>query len=370
MPQNMQDIDNTKDLLASLGGENVVASVRGMAKQISTSLEGALGVQFPSPYKRVKNIVYCGMGGSRFPGLIVYHLYKQQFRVPFEMCDDYLLPGSVGEDTLVVLSSYSGTTDEVLHCAKEAKSRSALITGFCGGGPLSEWFRAEGLPHYVFDETHNPSRQPRMGFGYTLGSFLGILLGLSLLRSGAEGELLREIKLGIETIPALTNMFDVDLPKAQNPAKKLALDIQGQYPYYIVAEHLTGAGNCIQNQTNETAKNISSFRVLPELNHHLMEGLMFPAVHRDTALFITFYSTLYSPKVQKRLEITEDVIRQNKIRVVRYTLESTTKLGQVFEVVLLSSFVTMYLAAIYGTNPEEVPYVDYFKAQLKKEMVS
>lgn len=363
----MKNIDDTKELLENLGGEKVVDSVRGMAKQVSTSLEETIALRFPSQYNNIHNIVYCGMGGSRFPGLILYYLYKQQFRVPFEVCDDYLLPGSVGKNTLVVLSSYSGTTEEVLRCAKDAKEKSAYITGFCGGGPLGEWLKAEGYPHYVFDETHNPSGQPRMGFGYALGSFLGILLNLSLLQDEPVGKLLNQIRQEVDAVPATARMFDVDVPQKHNPAKQLAQEIQNRYPYYIVAEHLTGVGNCMQNQTNETAKNISSFRVLPELNHHLMEGLQYPQAHRDIAVFITFFSSLYSAKMQKRVDVTEDVVRKNKIRVVRYALRSATKLGQVFEMLLLSSFVTMYLAAIYGTNPEEVPYVDYFKAQLRGE---
>ena len=53
----------------------------------------------------------------------------------------------------------------------------------------------------------------------------------------------------------------------------MAQKIINKYPYYIVSEFLTGVGNTIVNQTNETAKSISSFRVIPELNHHLMEGL-------------------------------------------------------------------------------------------------
>lgn len=362
----MINIDDTQQLLSGLGGEVVLLSLRGLSKQVTHSLDGMLGVNFPPEYKTCSNIVFCGMGGSRFPGLIVYYLYKSELKVPFEVCDDYVLPGSVGKNTLVVLSSYSGTTEEVLHCAQEAKKRSALIAGFCVGGPLSEWLKTEKLPHHVFSEEHNPSKQPRMGFGYTLGSFLGILAQLDLIKADSKDSFLSGVREEIEKIESSEAKFGVDIKLEQNLAKWVASKIQNHYPYYLVAEHLTGAGNCIQNQTNETAKNISSYRVISEINHHLMEGLQFPANHKQMAVFIAFFSHLYSPKIQKRFEITEDVIRQNGIETIRYTLASNTKLGQVFELLVFSSFVTMYLAGLYGVNPEKIPYVDYFKAQLKK----
>jgi len=362
----MVNLDDTQQLLSGLGGEDVLLSLRGMANQVTHSLNGVLGIDFPPEYSRCSNIVFCGMGGSRFPGLIMYFLFKQELKVPFEICDDYVLPGSVDKNTLVVLSSYSGTTEEVLHCAQEAKRRSALITGFCVGGPLSEWMKEEKLPHHVFVEEYNPSKQPRMGFGYALGSFLGILTQLDLIKTPSKDAFVSGVRKEIEKIGLCETKYDVDVKLEQNAAKQIAVKIHGHYPYYLVAEHLTGVGNCIQNQTNETAKNISSYRVISEINHHLMEGLQFPTDHKRMALFVTFFSSLYGPKIQKRFEVTEDVIRQNGIEVIRHTLASNTKLGQVFELLVFSSFVTMYLAGLYGVNPEQIPYVDYFKAQLKK----
>ena len=362
----MVDIDNTQQLLASLGGAADFNSIRGLSLQVSDSLDSVLRINFPSRYKNCSNIVFCGMGGSRFPGLIAYYLYKSKLKIPFEVCDDYTLPGSVGEKTLVVLSSYSGTTEEVLSCAEVAKQKQAMITGFCVGGPLGSWLEAEGLPHHVFNEEHNPSKQPRMGFGYTFGSFLGILVSLELLKMESKKQFLEEIQQELFDVSRLEKKFDVEIKSESNIAKQMALEIHDHYPYFVVAEHLTGVGNCLQNQTNETAKNISSYRVISEINHHLLEGLQFPADHKKMALFVTAFSSLYSPRIQKRFEITEDVVRQNHIKVVRYTLESGTRLGQVFELLALSSFVTMYLAAIHGVDPEKIPFVDYFKAQLKK----
>lgn len=359
-------LDDVGWLISRLGGEDVLRSVRGLGEQIMTGLRGGLQIPYPDTYRSVKNIVLCGMGGSRFPGTILQYLYRSNLRVPLEICDDYLLPGSVNEHTLVILSSYSGTTEEVLSCADKAQSVSAMITGYCTGGALGQFFKTHHLPHTIFTETFNPSRQPRMGFGYAFGSLLGILTNLSLI-SGLNVEgISHEVQTELGDLAQRITSFDVDVVQSKNPAKTIAASLVDRYPYYIVAEHMTGVGNCMQNQTNETAKNFSSYRVIPELNHHLMEGLKNPKAHRAMAMFVFFTSELYSKQVGRRVRITVDVVRQNGIEVLEYALTGTSRLGQVVEGMALSSYITMYLAALYGEDPETVPYVDYFKKKLRE----
>jgi len=363
----MINIDNTQQLLDSQGGDVVITSIHKFPDQIASSLSDIIKLDLPTNYSSIKNIVYCGMGGSRFPGLILYQLYKSSIKVPFEFCDDYILPGSVNQDTLVVLSSYSGTTEEVLYTAQLAKDKSAKIIGFSVGGPLRDWLENNHYPHYTFDQQFNPSGQPRMGFGYTMGSMLGILIKLNLLNFQTnQVDFVNEINKDIANLKTISKSYDVDVSIQNNLAKQMATSMKDHYPYLIVSEHLVGVGNCFQNQINETSKNISSYRVIPELNHHLMEGLQFPQDHATMALFVTFYSSLYHERIQKRFSITEGVVKQNNINVIRHNLVSETMFGQVLELSVFGSYVTMYLAGLYGVDPSKVPYVDYFKAQLKK----
>lgn len=357
----MVNLDDKNALLKTLGGDSVVISVDSFYKQLEQSFQETMELQLPEEYRSATNIVVCGMGGSRFPALINYFLFKDQITVPFLINDDYILPGSVTENTLVVLSSYSGTTEEVLHCAEEALKKNAKIMTISGGGELSEWAQKHNKPSYVFDTIHNPSGQPRIGFGYSVGGNLGILVNLGFCTVQSEA-----VKTAIQAQPTLTKAFMIDTPKDTNPAKQLAESIYNRYPYYIVAEFLTGIGNAIQNQTNETAKNISSYRVVPELNHHLMEGLKFPVDHTEMAVFVLFHSHLYSERIQKRFKVTKEVIEQNKIPTIWHELHGTSKMEQAFELMALGSYISMYLAALYEQDPNAIPFVDYFKTKLKE----
>lgn len=357
----MLNLDNKEEIIKSQGGENVIKSVNFLKDQLSQSFNEALAVNYPTQYKNAKRIVICGMGGSRFPSLIISKLFKDKFKIPYEIVDDYLLPGYVDEETLVVLSSYSGTTEEILTCAKNALSKNALITGITAGGDLSDFFEENNLSFYLFNPIYNPSNQPRIGFGYMVGGHLGILINLGYINEKEE-----LINGSIEKLSSLTSSYSIDIKLSDNPAKKLAKDLVDKYPYYIVSEFLIGVGNAVANQTNETAKTISSFRIIPELNHHMMEGLKHPKELSKIAVFVFFYSDLYSERIKKRFLITKDVVEQNKIKTIWHQLKGVNKIEQVFELMALGSYLSMYLAAIQNEDPTVIPFVDYFKNKLKE----
>lgn len=358
----MINLDNIDEILKTQGGRTVLDSVDNFGKQLEQSWQESQQIHFPESYRQTKAVVVSGMGGSRFPALIVHELLKQEITVPYLINDDYHLPGFVDEHTLVILSSYSGTTEEVIANGKEALGKKAKLAGITAGGDIAQFLGDANAPVYMFNPVHNPSQQPRIGFGYSVGGHLGFLYALGLLSIEKQ-----VIDNALTALPDLTERFGISIPTDQNPAKQLALALYGKYPYYIVSEFLTGIGNAVANQTNETAKAISSYRVVPELNHHLMEGLKFPSSLHETAVFVFFYSFLYSAPIQKRFRITKDVVEQNNIKTIWHELKGTNKIEQAFELMSLGIYMTMYLAALYGQDPSAIPYVDYFKERLKEE---
>ncbi|MFH1827171.1 MAG: SIS domain-containing protein [bacterium] len=357
----MLNLNNKEEIIKTQGGLNVIKSVDALQDQLSQAFNESFAVSFSSDYKSVKRVVVCGMGGSRFPSFIISKLFKNKLSVPYEIVDDYILPGYIDKDTLVVLSSYSGSTEEVLTCATTALKKGSLITGITTGGDLESFLKKNDLPFYLFNPKFNPSNQPRIGFGYMVGGHLGLLVNLGLIKESHTN-----INNAINNLRDITKSFSINVNAPLNPAKKMAESLIDKYPYYIVSEFLTGVGNAIANQTNETAKNISSFRIIPELNHHMMEGLKHPALLKDLAVFVFFFSNLYSERVQKRFKITKEVVEQNSIKTLWHELKGKNKIEQVFELMAFGSYLSMYLAALYEQDPTVIPFVDYFKDQLKK----
>ena len=332
--------------------DQVLKSINFFPGQIKDSLEESLKLNLPEEHSQIKNIVACGMGGSRFPHYIIKELFKEEIKIPYLINDNYNLPGFVDSDTLMILSSYSGTTEEVLVTGQKAYEKKAKIIGISTGGKLKEFINKINAPGYFFNPIYNPSGQPRIGFGYLIGGILGILLNLEVLNYQKN-----------EVIPAINN---IDIKKIENDAEQMAKKIFNKYPYYIVSEFLTGVGNAIANQTNETAKSISSFRIIPELNHHLMEGLKNPQELKKIAIFIFFFSKLFSSSIRKRFFITKEIVEKNNIETLWHELKGQNKVEQAFELMAFGNYLTMHLSSLYGENPSAIPYVDYFKKKLKE----
>jgi len=355
--QNLDDIN----AIQTADPSNVLGSIGMFPDQCEAAWQGASQVVFPENYKEISNIVVCGMGGSRFTPKTIKELYQDIITVPYEIVDGYSLPGYVGEHTLVILSSYSGTTEEVISCAKEAMEKKAKLAGIAHGGAIIDLLKTNNFPYYQFDAVKNPCGQPRVGGGYLLMSHMAFLRTLGFLNVTPE-EVIKSIEYSRIYSRSIANEIETKI----NPAKQLALSCKDKHIFLVAAEFLRGLVNGFANQINETAKNISDFRYIPELNHHLMEGLKHPDTMKQNGYFLFLDSQFYSEKIQKRFAITKDVIEKQQIQINSIRLNGPDKLSQVLEGFVLSGYVTFYLSMLYDENPVSIPWVDYFKTQLGK----
>ncbi len=337
----------------------VLQSIKELPLQMEQTWEEMSKMNLSEKFKDARQVVICGMGGSNLGGRIVDSLFSETVRGPIEIYTSYHVPRYADNKTLVVLSSYSGNTEETIECFYEALERKSLVFGITTGGKLAELFKKESLPYYLFAPKHNPSKQPRMSLGYSLMTILALMNHTGFITLTEE-----EIKTAITTLKKFIDDYGAGSPVEQNIAKKLAGDLFGKLPVLIASEHLFGVAHAFKNQLNENAKTFSLLFDIPELNHHLMEGLKNPSQAREILKFLFFESNLYSDGVNKRYPLTREVIEKNGYPYNLYPLRSSTKLEQVFEVLALGSFVSFYLAYLYQEDVSKIPWVDYFKEKL------
>lgn len=338
----------------------VLETIKAYPRQLEQAWEEVRRIELPEDYKDVDNIVFCGMGGSALGARMVDAFTSEnRLRVPFEIFTEYHIPDYSGPKTLVVLSSYSGGTEETINAAHMAISKKAKIVGICTGGKLAELLDKNRLPAYIFDPINNPSKQPRMSIGYASGAVMALIskLGLAHITTSEIGE-------AAHTMESVTKELDVGVSEKDNIAKMFVKKIKGKEPVLVASEHLIGVTYAVKNQFNENAKTFATFFDLPELNHHLMEGLANPKELKKLLHFVFITSDLYPDRVKKRYPITQDVVRQNNIGYDVYHASSKSKLSQVYEVLVFGSFVVYYLTQDLGIDPTTIPWVDYFKAKL------
>jgi len=149
----------------------------GAVAGFSEQCQMASQIDLPDPdslrINDIQNIVYCGMGGSAIGGDLLNAYFRDSLNVPMTVNRNYTLPGYVNEHSLVVLSSYSGNTEETLSAYRQAQKSGAQIAGISSGGELSASLGKNGLPLIRIPG----GLQPRAALGF---SFIPICRFLSV----------------------------------------------------------------------------------------------------------------------------------------------------------------------------------------------
>lgn len=351
----MNALDNLKNI-RRLDKQNVLGSIDALADQIQHAWRESTRVRFPSRYRKARKVVVVGMGGSMIGTHLIETVFSDSLRVPLVRVGDYQLPKWVGTDTLVILSSYSGTTEEVVHAGKEALARGCMVTALSVGGMLGRMMRTHRLPFYHIVPTYNSSNQPRMATGYMVFGLLGMLARLGYVRISSG-----VIRRFTTNLQAGRRRWGVASPFKANRAKSLAQILLGKYILFVAAEHLIGSAHVMANQINENAKQFAAFFPLPELDHHLLEALKFPRDNRWLLTAICFQSQRYNLRNRRRVSATVHIFRQQSVPASIISVNGPTKIEQAIQMVQLGAYTGFYLAILNHLNPAPIPWVDAFK---------
>lgn len=353
-------LDN-KEKICQLDSKNMLGSIELLGAQVEEVLAQAKKVKIPSSYKKINNLVVFGMGGSALGAHLIKSAFFKNLNIPVEIVNGYEAPGFVNEKSLVIASSYSGSTEEVVSAAVDAKKKKAKVLVICSGGKLADWAKNNKLPALVFTTNNNPCGSPRMGLGYSIFGQIALLANTGLIKLSSS-----EVKNSLQTIAKYNALFGVGNLEAKNPAKQLANSLFGKSVWYAASQHLSGNAHIAANQMNENAKRFAGYFVMPELNHHLMEGMIYPENNKNNIKMVLIESALYDKRVQKRYEITKQILDKNGVGHSSYACQEKSGLLQACEVLVLGSYISFYSAMLQGIDPTAIPFVDFFKAQLKK----
>lgn len=167
--------------------------VEGFTKQLQEALDIANAAVLTKK-NNIQNIVVTGLGGSGIGGTILSELVQSECPVPIIINKDYFLPEFVNTNSLVVISSYSGNTEETLSAMKQAIDKNAQIVCITSGGEV----KAIAEKH-KFDTIIIPGgNPPRSCIGYSLVQLFKIVQFNGFVKT----DLLNQVK---ESISLLDN---------------------------------------------------------------------------------------------------------------------------------------------------------------------
>ena len=305
----------------------------------------------------VRSIVLTGMGGSAIAGDLLRSYLAEELRIPFLVNRSYSLPGWVDRNSLVIVSSYSGNTEETLASYREAIRRKAAVLCITTGGETERLALKHG-----HDCIKVPSGvQPRAALGY---SFFPLLLALSRM------EFIKPRPADIsETVDAVKkkSRIHADLKSRQNSALQMAKRLHGKLPVvYSASERLDAVNVRWRGQICENSKHLAFGHVLPEMNHNEIVGWKVDRelMKKMAVVFLRDVGT--HPRVRVREEITKGIIRKKASIVLEVWSEGTSLLARIFSLVYTGDWVSYYLAILNNEDPTPVKVIDYLKGELAK----
>lgn len=333
---------------------------------------GALGiaraqfeqVKFPVDIKNpendgreIKQIIVAGMGGSALAALLVKSWLGNELLLPFEVIRTYNLPAYVGPNTLVIVSSYSGNTEEALSCLEEARERGAQIATIASGGKLETAATENSIALAVI-----PGHiQPRMAVIYNLRALVAMLVHFGMVNPNKFDE----IATAANWLQDETAKWAKEVTVDKNTAKQLALMAVGKTPVFYAGSLMAPVAYKWKISWNENAKNVSFWSELPEFNHNEFIGWSSHPIEKPFAVF-DLISHFEHPRILKRFEVSDRLLSGKRPKAHRVEFEGDTPIKQMLWASILADFTSIYVAILNGVDPTPVDLVEKLKHELAK----
>jgi glucose/mannose-6-phosphate isomerase len=337
--------------------EKDVSNALGIAEKQADQLRHEFRLPDDAKFGTITTVVYAGMGGSALAAQ--YIKTWPTVSVPFEIVRDYDLPTYVGPETLVIVASYSGNTEETLSAVAQAEAKGAQIAVIAGGGKLQERAATRGYPFIQLPK----AAQPRYAVLYNFKALLAILERAGLLDANA---LQPSLDSAAAFIDKSVTAWAPTVPAAQNPAKQLAQELMGKSVVVYGGPKMYPAAYKWKISINENAKQVAWVNQFPEFNHNEFIGWSVQPVDKPYAV-VDLRSSVEHAGVQKRFEVTARLLSGMRPEPLVVQAQGTTPFEQLLWLVAFGDFVSLYLALLNGLNPEPVDLVEKFKKVLAGE---
>ena len=322
--------------------------IENFPSQLREALEIGAKAMLKGPKNKIKNILITGLGGSGIGGTIAAEIVFNECPVPITVNKDYFIPAFVDEETLVIVCSYSGNTEETIQAFESALQKKAMVACITSGGKISEMAKSKDLDMILIPG----GMPPRACLGYSL-----VQLFYILHRYGMIGE---EFK---KQIVKAISLLEKEKSNIVDEANKLGDFFSGKIPVIYAVDGYNGVATRFRQQINENSKMLCWHNILPEMNHNELVG--WAGKSENLAVIILRNKTDFS-RTQARLEISKEVFRKYTPHVNELWSKGESHLERAIYLIHLTDYVSVILAEKKKIDAMEVNIINHLKGELAK----
>ena len=350
----------TCEEIAKVDPSGMRSLIVNFPRQVEEAVAIGMASKIKFPISRINNIVISGLGGSAIGGDLLRAYLAGEIGVPIAVSRNYVLPEYVDDRSLIVVSSYSGNTEETISSHHDAVKRKAKVLCITFGGSVKQL--AAKKKHAVIEIPGG--LPPRAALGYSFFPTFIVLSKLGFFKSKKK-----EID---ETIALLKEKATVygDPESENNPALRIAQSLYGKLPVvYSSVDRFDAVNVRWRGQLSENAKTLAYGHVFPELNHNEIVGWEVLKDSMKKIHVVILRDAEDNPRIQLRMNITKEIIKDFADGITEVHSEGKSVLARMFSLLYLGDWVSFYLAMLNGVDPTPVKKIDFLKNELAKVLV-
>ena len=317
-------------------------------------IEIALQQTLPAiPTGPFDQVVIAGMGGSAFPAELVIDAFSERLRVPVRVIRHYVLPSSVNEKSLVIVSSFSGNTEETLSVVEPFPEKAPNLVVVTAGGRLAKLANERGYRLIEIPYEREPEGfQPRSAVGY-LATYIARVLSSAGLLDNPMADL--------ESVTGFLREAGIR-PVAEEFASWLGSRIPVVYTDEV---HRMSIARTAKIKFNENAKRPAFFNGLPEANHNEMIGFSNKSIGDFGILYL--HDPASHRRIRERFNVMKKVFLREELHNVSFReweIPGATKVQKIFAAINFADWCSYTVALLDGVDPTPVALVESFKQLL------
>ena len=299
------------------------------------------------------SVIISGQGGSAIGGFLIYDLLDfKNSTTPLIINQGYNLPKWASNKTLLIISSYSGNTEETINVYKQGIKNNCKIICLTSGGALLESAIENKIEYILLPGGF----QPRAAIGYSIVQLFKILKNKNINLSFSN--------LNFNSFKNVASFLKENQRNIINQAKKIADLIDEKISILYCSSLFYATALRFKQQINENSKSHCWFNIIPEMNHNEIVGWS-----KNYSNIITLFieSSFDTQKNKTRISLTHQHIKDFSSTYF-ISPEGNDVFTQIFYLIHFFDFVSLFLANRKNVDPSKIESIDKLKIGLKNNL--